>query len=269
MMRYALLLEYEGTHYAGWQRQPFLSRTVQGHLEEALSKIADAPIEVTCAGRTDAGVHALGQVVHFDSPVMRRESAWVMGANTHLPPDIRVQQVLPVREDFHARYHAIKRHYRYLLLHHRQPSALWHQFFSWHPRKLEAQKMHQAAQYLCGEHDFSAFRAAECQAKTPYRFIESIMVREHGNWLTVDVLGNAFLHHMVRNIVGSLLLVGDGRRDPSWIKSVLEGRDRRQAGATAPASGLYFYQVFYDEKDHIPRPRMGALPIGVFDESND
>lgn len=263
MMRYALVVEYDGTHYAGWQRQPALASTVQENVEAALSRVADEAIEVVCAGRTDAGVHALGQVVHFDTTAERDGRAWLAGGNRYLPPDIRLQSITRVRDDFHARYSALKRHYRYVILNAeaQQPSAIFQKRCHWHAHLLDAEKMHAAAQVLVGEHDFSAFRAAECQAKTPWRFIESVSVVRQAQWLVIDICGNAFLHHMVRNIVGSLLPIGDGRREGAWLGEVLASKDRKQAGVTAPAFGLYFYQVDYPVADNIPRPKHLPFPL--------
>ncbi len=251
MPRFAIRVEYDGCAYSGWQRQPELPSTVQQTVEDALSRIADHSIEIICAGRTDAGVHALGQIFHFDSSARRSNHAWLAGGNTHLPDDIRLQQIFSVRDDFHARYDARLRHYRYLILNAPQPSALWRKRCLWHRQPLDVRRMQEAALSLQGEHDFSAFRAAECQSKSPCRWIEEITISRSGHWLWVDVIGNAFLHHMVRNIVGSLLPVGDCRRSVAWLETVLQSRDRRQAGATAPACGLYFYQVHYPLADGI------------------
>lgn len=258
-MRYAAGVEYDGTHYSGWQRQPFFAQTIQQQVEEALGKIANHDIELTCAGRTDAGVHALQQVVHFDSDARRDHHAWLAGGNRYLPPDIRLQWIRTVDADFHARYSARRRRYRYLLRTRPQPSALWASRCYWYRRPLDITAMRNGAQYLIGEHDFSAFRAAECQAKTPNRFVESITLAENAGWLWIDVCGNAFLHHMIRNIVGTLLMVGDGRRDAVWVADVLASRDRRQAGVTAPAQGLYFVDAQYDAACALPQL---VLPAG-------
>ena len=251
-MRYAAAVEYEGTRYSGWQRQPFLTQTVQEQVEQALSKIADHSVEVVCAGRTDAGVHALQQVIHFDSDATRKTYAWLAGSNRHLPTDIRLQWVCPVNPEFHARYSAKRRRYRYLIRTRHQPSALWASRCYWYRQPLNIDAMREGAQYLVGEHDFSAFRAAECQAKTPNRFIESIAINKEPGWLWIDVCGNAFLHHMIRNIVGTLLPVGLGKHDPVWIDEVLSGRDRSKAGITAPAHGLYFIDAQYDDEFNLP-----------------
>ena len=223
--RYAVGLEYDGTQYAGWQRQPFFAATIQEQVERALAQVAAHPVETTCAGRTDAGVHAVAQVLHFDSSAARNDFAWLAGCNRYLPADIRLQWIRRVPAGFHARYSARERHYRYLIRHSCQPSALWARRCHWHKKPLDAALMHTAAQALVGEHDFSAFRAAECQAKSPWRFVRTISVRECGGWIALDISGNAFLHHMVRNIVGTLLPVGDGRRTVEWPAAVLAARD--------------------------------------------
>lgn len=251
-MRYAAGIEYDGTHYSGWQRQPFFAQTVQQHVEHALSHIADHDIDVVCAGRTDAGVHALQQVVHFDSDAPRELYAWLAGANRYLPKDVRLQWVVAVDDTFHARYSAKRRQYRYLLCTRHQPSALWASRCYWYRYPLDVSAMREGAAHLIGEHDFSAFRAAECQAKTPNRFVESIEIDGNGNWLWFDVCGNAFLHHMVRNIVGTLLPVGLAKKPPAWVGEVLAGKDRRKAGVTAPAQGLYFVHAVYDTSYHLP-----------------
>lgn len=259
--RYAAIVEYNGTTYSGWQRQPFLSTTIQEQVENALSQIAAHPIEVICAGRTDAGVHSIGQVIHFDTTANRSKYAWLTGGNRYLPPTIRLQTIVPVRANFHARYHALSRSYRYIILNSHQSSALWKERCYWYPKPLDEKRMTLAAQALCGEHDFSAFRAAECQSKTPWRFIEKIIATRFGEWIAVDVQGNAFLHHMVRNIVGSLLMVGNGHRPIHWIEEVLKSCDRTQAGPTAPAYGLYFYRVTYPEADAIPIHDITPFPL--------
>lgn len=248
MQRYAVGIEYDGTQYSGWQRQSFLAHTIQEKVETAISRVANQKIEIIGAGRTDAGVHASGQVFHFDSDAPRSDYAWLAGSNRYLPPDIRLQWLKPVAGDFHARYSAIMREYSYWIQHGSQPSALWRLRSYWHPYPLDADAMREAAQILCGEHDFSAFRAAECQARTSWRFIESIKITDAQSWLVIKVRGNAFLHHMVRNIVGSLLPVGDNRRDGQWLEAVLTSKDRKQAGITAPAYGLYFERVDYPNK---------------------
>lgn len=251
-MRYAAGVEYDGSEFSGWQRQPFFAHTVQQAVEDALGKVANHPVEVTCAGRTDAGVHALGQVFHFDSAARRDDYAWLAGGNRYLPSSIRLQWVKPVSGDFHARYSAEKRSYRYLVLNGGQPSALWRQRLLWHPYPLDVARMQEAAACLHGEHDFSAFRAAECQSSTPFRFIEAINIHRDGRLICVDITGNAFLHHMIRNIVGTLLPIGDGRKPPEEMEEVLQSRNRCRAGMTAPAHGLYFMRAYYPPAFALP-----------------
>ncbi|MDO4435067.1 MAG: tRNA pseudouridine(38-40) synthase TruA [Cardiobacteriaceae bacterium] len=250
-MRYALGLEYDGTAYSGWQRQPFFDATLQQAVESALGQVAAHELEVVCAGRTDKGVHALNQVIHFDTTARRDAHAWLAGGNRYLPPDIRLQWIQEVDEDFHARHSALERAYRYVVKCDEQPSALWANRLHWHRQVLDAKRMHEAAQCLVGEHDFSSFRSSECQSKTPFRCIHEISVKQRGRWIAIDVRGNAFLHHMVRNIVGSLLMVGDGRRDGVWLEQVLKAKDRRLAGVTAPAQGLYLLYARYPEHYHL------------------
>lgn len=251
MNRVAVRVEYDGSAYAGWQRQPH-APSVQAEVEEALSRVADKPVDVVCSGRTDAGVHALGQVIHFDTPATRPDHAWVFGANSHLPPDISLRWARPVAGDFHARYTAMAREYRYLILDHPARSALFARRAAHSRHRLDAAAMHAAAQALLGERDFSAFRAAGCQSNTPMRRLERIAVERHGDLLVVDIRANAFVHHMVRNIVGSLQLVGRGLEAPEWIGELLASRDRRLGGATAPAHGLYFLRAVYPEKYGLP-----------------
>lgn len=226
-----------------------------------MSQIADHSVETVCAGRTDAGVHAYGQVIHFDTHAVRSTYAWLTGANRYLPEDIRLQTMVCVRNDFHARHDAQRRYYRYFIYNAPQPSAIFRRYCYWHRYPLDCDKMMRAGNFLLGEHDFSAFRSAECQAKTPFRFIESVQIKREGAWVIVDICGNAFLHHMVRNIVGSLLPVGDGRKPVFWLKEVLESGDRKKAGVTAPAAGLFLHSVRYPEADKIPVPLVNNLKL--------
>ncbi len=252
MARYALGIEYDGSAYCGWQHQDHC-RAVQTQVERALSAIAAEPIQVRCAGRTDTGVHALNQVVHFDTTAQRPLRAWVDGVNTQLPDDVRVHWVKPVADDFDARFSAVARQYRYVIYNHATASALLRGRVTWVRDPLDAQAMHQAAQALIGEHDFSSFRAAGCQAKHPRRNVQWIQVRRQGVLVLVDIRANAFLHHMVRNIVGSLIPVGAGERPEAWLGELLALRDRTQAAETAPAAGLYFVTAHYPEALGIPR----------------
>jgi tRNA pseudouridine38-40 synthase len=251
VVRIAVGIEYDGSAYAGWQMQSG-PRTLQEVTEAALSRIAAEPVRLTCAGRTDAGVHALGQVAHFDTGALRTRRAWVLGANTELPRDVSLGWAMPVPRHFHARYSAEARTYRYLILNRLARSALLAGRACWVHRPLDEERMAQAARQLVGEHDFSAFRAAECQAKSPVRRLEQLRVERQGDWLTIEATANAFLHHMVRNIAGLLMAVGRGDAPPEWAAEVLAGRDRTRNAATAPAAGLYFLRVRYPAPFHLP-----------------
>lgn len=250
-MRLALGIEYDGTGFLGWQRLTH-GRTVQGEVERALSFVAAHPVEVTCAGRTDAGVHARCQVVHFDSDAARSERAWTLGANSNLPHDIAVTWARPVADDFHARFGARARRYRYTILNRPVRAALDARFMAWERVPLDADAMHRAAQALLGENDFSAFRTAQCQAHSPMRNVREIAVARCGDTVTVEIEANAFLHHMVRNIVGSLLSVGRGERLVEWLAELLHGRDRKVAAPTAPAAGLVFLAPRYPAQWNLP-----------------
>ena len=251
-MRYAAGVEYRGTHYSGWQRQNN-AVTVQGEVERALSQIANEPTEVTCAGRTDSGVHGLGQVIHFDSEQARDHKAWCLGTNTHLPADISLRWVKTVDEDFSARFSALSRHYRYIILDGRTRSGLFGDRVCWSRYTLDHECMHEAAQSLIGEQDFSSFRAAACQSVSPMRNVMSISVERHGAFLAIDIQANAFVHHMVRNIAGALMAVGSQQRPVEWIAELVAVQDRTQAGVTASAHGLYFMAVDYPAKYVFPR----------------
>ena len=249
--RLAVGLEYDGTRYAGWQTQPGLP-SVQESLQQALSSVADHPVAAVAAGRTDAGVHALGQVAHFDVSVERPLRGWVLGANSHLPDDIAVNWAIEVERDFHARHTALARTYRYVILQRATRPALQRDRACWVRDALDAGAMHEAAQALVGEHDFSSFRAVECQSPTPMRHVDAISVAADGARITIEISANAFLQHMVRNIAGSLMQVGEGKRSPNWIGQLLAARDRKRAGATAPAAGLYLWKVRYPLSLQVP-----------------
>lgn len=250
-MRIALGVEYDGGCYSGWQRQ-LHSASVQQEVEEALAKIADCHVRVHCAGRTDTAVHAQGQVIHFDTDSVRRERSWLLGGNTHLPDNIAFQWVKFVDDDFHARFSAYSRRYRYIILNRKSRSALLAGKVVNIRENLDAVLMHNAAQHLIGEHDFSSFRAQGCQAKHPMRTVLSINVSRRGDFITIDVIANAFLHHMVRNIAGSLMMVGHKKNPPEWIETLLALKDRTLAGVTAPPQGLYLVSVGYPEAFHLP-----------------
>jgi tRNA pseudouridine38-40 synthase len=251
-MRIALGIEYHGGEFCGWQTQP--SRCgVQDALERALGEIAGEKIATICAGRTDAGVHALEQVVHFDCNASRPDTAWVRGTNTSLPSAAVVTWMREVPAEFNARYSALERRYRYVLLNHPVRPALNHARVGWFHAQLNIPRMREAAMLLTGEHDFSAFRSAECQAKSPVRDLRRIEITQSGDYVVFEVAANAFLHHMVRNIVGSLTYVGKGKYAPEWIAQVLAGRDRAQAAPTFDAAGLYLAHVSYDAKWGLPQ----------------
>lgn len=258
-MRLAAGIEYDGSGFYGWQRQR-QSPTVQECLESALSRVADHPLVVHCAGRTDTGVHAHCQVVHFDTPAERLERSWVLGANTHLHPGISVLWVRPVEKDFHARFSATRRRYRYRMLNRWVRPAIARGRVAWVRQPLDAERMHEAAQALLGEHDFSSFRAVGCQAKTPVREIHRLEVSRRGSEVVVDIEANAFVYHMVRNIAGTLIPVGKGEKPVSWPGEVLAATDRTVAGPTAPAEGLYFVAPSYPDYPQLPVDREIDFP---------
>ncbi len=250
-MRIALGLEYDGTSYKGWQRQR-TETGVQQRVEEALSKVANETIEVVCAGRTDTGVHASGQVVHFETRSERTRRGWLLGANSNLPDDISVIWAQPVADSFHARFSATSRSYRYLILNRLERSALYRHRAWWVYEPLDAERMHNASQALSGQHDFSAYRAAGCQASTAIREITSIAVVRNKNWIALDVTANAFLQHMVRNIAGTLVAIGRGDEADDWAATVLRCQDRKAGGAAAPPHGLTLVKVDYPAEFDLP-----------------
>ena len=263
MTRVVLGLEYDGSAYAGWQWQAG-KPTLQDELQAALGKIANQTVVVHCAGRTDAGVHALEQVVHFDCAAPRTLQAWVMGGNSQLPDDIRILWAKPAVGDFHARYSAIARFYRYVILNRPMKSALLRTQATWCYQPLDADKMHQAAQTLMGEHDFSSFRAQGCQSKSPNRFMHFIDVYRQEECVIIDICANAFLHHMVRNIAGVLMEIGMGRRAVTWTAELLQIRDRAQAAMTAPPHGLHLGGVYYPAHYGIvSHPLFAKLPANA------
>ncbi len=251
-MRIALGVEYDGGRFAGWQSQPDMP-TVQDALQAALSSIAGQPISVIAAGRTDTGVHALEQVVHFDTDVERPLTAWVRGANGLLPPSVAVQWAHRVPAEFHARFSAQARSYQYILINRPTRSAVHHGKVGWFHAPLDVDLMREAARCLLGEHDFSAFRASECQAKSPVKTLARLDISKEGDTIVFDLTANAFLHHMVRNIVGCLVYVGKGKHPPQWVKQVLEGRDRKQAAPTFMPDGLYLRHISYDATWGLPQ----------------
>ena len=262
--RLAVGIEYQGSAYCGWQVQS-AARSVQATVEAALSRVADQSIALTCAGRTDAGVHARAQVAHFDTEVVRATHAWLLGANTYLPSDISLQWVRTVPGHFHARYSALSRTYRYLILNRVARSALAAGRALLVHQRLEIELMQQAARCLIGEHDFSAFRSSECQAHSPVRQLQALCIERRGDWVSIEVTANAFLHHMVRNIVGLLLAIGLERAAPERAREQLESRVRSQGEATAAARGLYFWQVEYPAAFGLPHS--GPAELGLLADS--
>ncbi len=265
MARWALGLQYTGTQYIGWQSQPGQPASIQQQLETALSFVANHAVTVTCAGRTDAGVHALEQVVHFDSSVERPARAWILGTNTRLPADISVQWAQPVADSFHARFKATYRRYQYIIYNAPQRPAVYFDNLTWYLAPLALAPMQQAAEYFLGEHDFNALRSSQCQARHAVRTLQQLQVKQLGRLFIIEVQANAFLHHMVRNIAGVLLAVGCGKQPSAWAQRVLQSRDRRQAGVTAPASGLYLTEVGYPEVYLLPKQESNPffLPVGL------
>ena len=246
-MRYAAVVEYDGRPFCGWQRQPH-APSVQACVEQALSHVAAEPIKVQCAGRTDTGLHALGQVIHFDTQVDRSLRSWLLGANSNLPESIAIQRVQPMSEDFHARFSARARSYRYVISNQVSRPALLVGKATWCVKPLDVERMQQAANSLLGKHDFTSFRALACQANTPIRTLHELRLRREGSLVILDVTANAFLHHMVRNLAGVLMAIGSGEREVSWAAELLQQRDRSQAGVTAKPDGLYFLAVQYDSQ---------------------
>lgn len=267
MHRVVLGVEYLGAAYRGFQTQASGVATIQGHLEHALSAIADEPVTLVCAGRTDAGVHATGQVVHFDTLAVRPEKAWVKGSRAHLPHDIGVRWAREVVPAFHARFSARSRVYRYLISDRDSYSALTHQHITWSRKRLDVGVMREAAQALVGEHDFSAYRASQCQANSPVRRVEYLHLARRGELIVLEIRANAFLHHMVRNIVGVLMAIGAGEQPVQWAGQVLASRDRRCGAATARANGLYLVHVDYPASYGLPVPEPGPVfvpePLGA------
>lgn len=260
MNRIACGIEYDGSGFRGWQTQAPGVRTVQDAIEAALAQVADHPIRSVCAGRTDAGVHAVGQVIHFDSDRERSEKAWLMGGNTHLPADVAIRWVRPVAADFHARYSAVARAYRYVVVDGWDRPALWRRRAHWSPYRLDTGAMNRAAEPLLGEHDFSAFRSAECQAEHAVRDLQRLYAQRSGALVAIDVRANAFLHNMVRILVGTLLAVGRGERPQGWPATLLEGGRRSAGGVTAPAHGLYLLGPSYPDRCGLPPPRTAVWP---------
>lgn len=254
--RLAMGVEYDGSRFCGFQRLKHAA-SVQQAIEDALAKVAGAPVHIYASGRTDSGVHATRQVIHFDPPVQRTEKAWIFGANTNLPRDVAVRWVKPVSDDFHSRLGALARRYRYIFLNQISRPVLERANVTWCRDPLDADAMHRAAQAVVGEHDFSSFRAAGCQSKTPWRQMHFVEVKRYGPLVVIDIQGNAFLHHMIRNIAGALASVGRGAQDEGHIARLLALKNRRQGDVTAPACGLHFVDSIYDERFELPKEPVG------------
>lgn len=257
MTRFAASVQYDGASYHGWQRLKSGLPTVQAAVEKALSTVANHQISVVCAGRTDAGVHGCNQIIHFDTEAERSERGWVYGANSNLPDTVTLNWVTPVPEDFHARFSALWRRYRYVIYNHPIRPAHLPKGVTWNYRPLDVSRMRRAIGYLVGEHNFNAYRAIQCQAKNPVRNVSHLRISQHGHLLVMDIQANAFLHHMVRNIAGVLMTIGCGKREPEWAKIVLDSRDRREGGVTAAPWGLYLVDVGYPETFALPSRSLG------------
>lgn len=246
-MKVTLGVEYFGKNFHGWQVQKSGLRTVQSVVESALAKVANHPVRVFCSGRTDSGVHAVEQVIHFETDTIRTDRAWLFGGNVNLPSDVNFKWVKFVSDDFHARFSAIARSYKYKIHHHPVRSSLKADYYLWEPRPLNVKDMKAAADMLIGEHDFSCFRGSLCQAKSPIKTVEYIQIDSIEDELILNIKANAFLHHMVRNIVGTLLKIGRGEKTVEWMSQVLISKDRKKAGPTAEPQGLYFMKAYYKE----------------------
>lgn len=259
MSRIAAGVEYNGANFNGFQKQKSSATTIQARLEDALSRVANEPISLVCAGRTDAGVHATGQVIHFDTLAQRPLKAWVEGVNTHLPDEIRITWSRQVKPDFHARFSALSRTYRYLIFSSPIRTAVLQKQVSWTRYSLDMELLQRAGEQLIGEHDFSSFRAAQCQAASPVREVTKLHLSRHGKLIVLEISANAFLHHMVRNIAGALMEVGRGAKPISWIEELLGAKDRNLAAATAHPCGLYLVAVRYPGEFDLPKAELGPL----------
>lgn len=264
-----LVVEYRGTHYKGWQSQKFDVPSVQSSLEKALSKIAAHEVKLVCAGRTDSGVHASAQVVHFETSSVRDMRAWTLGTNSHLPDDITVVAAKGVDFDFHARFSALSRRYRYVIYSSEIRPALLSKEVTWTYKSLDVESMKEAALAFLGTHDFTSFRAIGCQAKSPVRTIMNFEVQQLGQYIVLDVRANAFLHHMIRNFAGVLMAIGAGERPVSWAKDVLSAKDRSVGGITAPPYGLYFVDVEYPDAFDVPKLSLGPHFLPYIKERNN
>ncbi|MFZ5561242.1 MAG: tRNA pseudouridine(38-40) synthase TruA [Pseudomonadota bacterium] len=263
-MRLAIGVDFNGRAYRGWQTQQPGIASVQATLEKAIGRVADQPVTVIAAGRTDAGVHASGMVAHFDTEAVRSERNWLLGVNTLLPDDIALRWITPVSAEFHARFRAVARRYRYVIFNHPQRSSLLSGMATWHYHALDLARMQAAALHLVGERDFTSFRAVGCQAKKAVRNVHFLTLTQAGPLIVLDIQADGFLHHMVRNIAGVLMAIGQGKAEPAWARQVLDARDRSLGGVTAPADGLYFVDALYPEQFALPREAPGpAFLAGI------
>lgn len=251
-MKYAAIVEYDGSQFFGWQFQPHVP-SVQEAVETALAYVANEPIRVHTAGRTDTGVHAVGQVIHFETQKQRPNYSWLRGANTKLPKGVAIHWINPVDDQFHARFSTLTRSYRYILNTRQIPLGIFSNYISAYPLELDVQAMRAGLNHLIGEHDFSGYRASGCQSKLPIKIMHSMKIDQQGDWIWLDICGNGFLQHMVRNIVGVLLKIGANERPPVWAQEVLQSKDRTQGGVTAKPNGLYFVQATYDKSFGLPK----------------
>lgn len=253
-MKVALGIEYSGRGYYGWQKQD-ISPTIQESLEAALSEVADQKINVCCAGRTDTGVHAVQQVVHFETSALRESHSWVLGTNSKLPKDIAVTWAKNIDDDFHARFSAVSRTYQYLILNRSAKPAIYNGLVTWECRRLDLDRMKTASECLIGKHDFSSYRALACQSKTPIRIVHNLEIDRLDDWFMITISANAFLHHMVRNIAGVLMTIGQGKEEVTWAAEILAAKDRTVGGLTAPPDGLYLANIQYPEQYSIPKSK--------------
>ena len=258
-MRFALGIDYEGTHYRGWQTQQEGVPSIQSTIEDVLSRIADHPVTIHAAGRTDAGVHASGMVAHFDTHAIRGHKSWLLGSNTWLPKDIALRWIHPVSEDFHARFKAVARRYRYIIFNSGQRSSQLAGKVTWHYHPLNFDRMKIAASYLVGQHNFNSFRAVGCQSRNPNRHVHFLNLTKRGSLIILDIQADGFLHHMVRNIAGVLMAIGEGKAEPEWVQELLRVQDRTQGGVTASGSGLYFVDALYPPEFELPKEPLGPL----------
>jgi len=259
-MKIAAGIEYCGTRYSGWQCQKDVPN-IQEHVEQAVSKVANHPVRVICAGRTDTGVHALNQVIHFETSAQRKLHSWILGSNVNMSADVSMIWARQVEDDFHARYSATGRTYRYIILNRAARPGFNNGLVTWEYRPLDEERMTAAAAHLAGEHDFTSFRSAACQAKNPVRVVRRCEVYRQHDYVILEIAANAFLHHMVRNIAGVLMAIGMRKEDPDWVKDILRARNRKAGGVTAPADGLYLMNVDYPDKYGLPVPVVTDLPM--------